>query len=551
MLSSNYDGAMEAASASARDTRAVANRRAAPRIRRAVDRHGARVLLRYFGGLWLAMALLGVLTIANQTHRRDLTVAEVLQFSSLLVLSWAAAATAGLAGTWRLLSPLRELAAARSASDVDDRTWRAAGRIPLTTTAWNCFVIICWSSFPLLSLSTVRPHYVTAEMIGAIDSQVVQGCVLFGVPLVIGAQRRVRLLMGDAVERLTGAQPPPVGPTIGFKLVTAVPFAAVAVMLWAVQFGDVIGGRTEGAAFRDEAAGVLLALALLVPITRMLANSIMRPLDDLMAAAERIKQADFSEQIPESSMDELGAIERAFNDAMAGLAERQALAREREQLLEDVRASRQRIIVASDEARRKLERNIHDGAQQYLVALALDLRLLEDRARESGSAELADEIRAAAAKLSSALDELRELARGVHPAVLETDGLQPALEQLAARATVPVSVSASQARLPPATEAAAYFVAAEALANVAKHARATQARVDVSLPDNGRLLMRISDDGVGGATAHTGSGLAGLEDRVAALGGTLAVASPPGAGTVVSVQLPLPAMVDDAEQPLA
>jgi signal transduction histidine kinase len=204
--------------------------------------------------------------------------------------------------------------------------------------------------------------------------------------------------------------------------------------------------------------------------------------------------------------------------------------------LEELRASRARLVEAGDAERRRLERDLHDGAQSRLVALALLLR--GARARAEAGSELAALLDRATAELQAGLDDLRELARGIHPAVLTDRGLEPALQSLVARAPVPVSVEAPAAeRLPGPVESAAYFVVSEALANVAKYARATHAEVAVRR-DNGRVTVEVTDDGVGGADAARGSGLRGLADRVAALDGTLSLDSPAGRGTRVRAEIP-------------
>jgi signal transduction histidine kinase len=204
----------------------------------------------------------------------------------------------------------------------------------------------------------------------------------------------------------------------------------------------------------------------------------------------------------------------------------------------ELAASRARIVVAGDEARRRFERNLHDGVQQRLVSLALRLRRLERRV--PGEYQ---EIRAALSEtvddLNAATDEVREIAQGIHPAILTQGGLAPALRNLARGSAVPVElITKSEERPPEPVEAAAYYVVAEALANIAKHAEASRARVAVEL-DDGLLRLRIEDDGVGGADPTAGSGLTGLRDRVEALGGSLAIRSPRGEGTALDVALPV------------
>jgi signal transduction histidine kinase len=202
---------------------------------------------------------------------------------------------------------------------------------------------------------------------------------------------------------------------------------------------------------------------------------------------------------------------------------------------EELRASRARIVAAADAERRRLERDLHDGAQARLVALAVLLRTARTRAE----GELAPMLDRALEELQTSLSELRELARGIHPAVLTDRGLEPAIQALASRAPVPVTVKAdSDYRLPGPVESAAYFVVSEALTNVAKYARATQATVAVKR-ENGHVIVDVIDDGIGGADAAQGSGLRGLADRVAALDGKLSLESPSGRGTRVRAEIPV------------
>jgi signal transduction histidine kinase len=203
---------------------------------------------------------------------------------------------------------------------------------------------------------------------------------------------------------------------------------------------------------------------------------------------------------------------------------------------EQLAASRARIVEAGDAERRRLERNLHDGAQQRLVSLSLMLRLAGRRVADDPEASAF--LERAGDELAQALQELRELARGIHPAVLTERGLAPALQALAARAPLPVELALPQDRLPAPVEAAAYYLVSEALANVAKHARASLVRVEVERSD-GRARVEVADDGVGGADASGGSGLRGLADRVEALGGWLTIDSPPGQGTALVAEIPL------------
>jgi signal transduction histidine kinase len=232
---------------------------------------------------------------------------------------------------------------------------------------------------------------------------------------------------------------------------------------------------------------------------------------------------------------------RALLEA-AGAAARLALENERLQAelrakLAELRASRARIVAAGDAERRRLERDLHDGAQQRLLGLGLALQLVRAELGDNvnGATELLEE---AEAELGAAIEELRELARGIHPAVLTEQGLAPALRTLAARSPLPVQiVDVPEERFSAPVEAAAYFVVSEALANVAKHAHASAARVSV-VRENGVLSVAVHDDGVGGARPNGRSGLAGLADRVHALDGRLTVDSEAGRGTTLAAELP-------------
>ena len=224
--------------------------------------------------------------------------------------------------------------------------------------------------------------------------------------------------------------------------------------------------------------------------------------------------------------------------AAAGLAmENERLHAELRARVDELERSRERLIEAGLAERRKLERDLHDGAQQRLVALALSLRLARDRlGREPEAAR--DLLNEAMLELESATGELRELARGIHPAVLSDRGLTVAVKALAGRLAVPVElVSSPSERLPPRVEVASYYVVAEALTNVARYSHAHTAEVRITTV-NGFLAVEVSDDGVGGADPRRGSGLRGLADRVSALDGRLEVNSPPGRGTTVRARIP-------------
>jgi signal transduction histidine kinase len=256
---------------------------------------------------------------------------------------------------------------------------------------------------------------------------------------------------------------------------------------------------------------------------------------DRSAATVESDGIELAALVYDASLDDDPELVEAVRAAAGMALENERLQAESQAQLAEVQASRERIVAAGDAERRRLERNLHDGAQQRLVALSLQLRLLQGRVGDDPSAQ--ELVSTASTQLAQSLAELRELARGIHPAVLD-HGLEAALDSLAARSTVATTVSYEATEpLPEPVELAAYFVASEALANVAKYAQATSVRLRVSHVGP-HAVIEIADDGVGGADEAGGSGLRGLADRVEALDGRLRVVSPSGAGTVVTAELP-------------
>jgi signal transduction histidine kinase len=276
------------------------------------------------------------------------------------------------------------------------------------------------------------------------------------------------------------------------------------------------------------AGGLGGSILLILLFAGYLTRAIVQPVRRTAAMAGRLAGGDLRARTSERGVGEIGVLERSFN----------TMARSLEQNREELAASRARIVAAGDQARRRIERDLHDGTQQRLVSLVLDLRAAE-AAVPPERPELRAQLDGVADGLAGALDDLRELTRGIHPAILSEGGLRPALKALARRSVVPVELDVDvQTRLPEPVEVAAYYVVSEALANTAKHAQASVAWVDVRA-DDGSLHLSVRDDGVGGATPGRGSGLIGLTDRVEALGGTITLHSPAGKGTSLQVDLPI------------
>jgi signal transduction histidine kinase len=223
---------------------------------------------------------------------------------------------------------------------------------------------------------------------------------------------------------------------------------------------------------------------------------------------------------------------------LAGFTELVATAIANAEAQAEVTASRARIVAAADQARRRIERDLHDGAQQRLVSLALQLRAAQAEA-PPGAGELAGRLKGAVIEVNGALEELGEIARGLHPAILAERGLRPALRALARRSAVPVSLEVQVAgRLPEQVEVSAYYVVAEALTNAAKHGGASAVSIEAEVAGDA-LRVAVRDDGTGGADFARGTGLVGLKDRVEALGGRIFLDSPRGVGTSLRVELPL------------
>jgi signal transduction histidine kinase len=289
--------------------------------------------------------------------------------------------------------------------------------------------------------------------------------------------------------------------------------------------------RADDAAWRSKlaaAAGLGGSIALIALYAGYLARAIVRPVRRAARMADRLAGGDLSTRMIESGPGEIGALERSFN-VMADSLERGRA---------ELAASRARIVAAADQTRRQIERDLHDGAQQQLVALALELRAAE-AAVPPGHGELEGQLAGVAAGLVRAGDELREMARGIHPAMLSEGGLAPALKTLARRSPIPVQLDMRiEGQLPERVEVAAYYVVSEALTNAAKHAHAAVVHVEAETADR-VLRLTVRDDGAGGADPVLGTGLIGLKDRVEALGGAITVASPAGGGTSVQATLPL------------
>jgi signal transduction histidine kinase len=308
-----------------------------------------------------------------------------------------------------------------------------------------------------------------------------------------------------------------------------------------IQFDQLLAAEEQLASVRQDSAddvahraivaataGLTGSVLLVALFTWYLNSRILRPVRRTAAMARRLAAGDLGARVPSRGVGEIGVLQRSFNTMAAAV----------EQGRRELAGSRVRIVAAADRARQKIERDLHDGTQQRLVSLALQLRAGE-AAVPAEHPEVRAQLAGAAHELTTVLDELRELSRGIHPAILTEGGLGPALKALARRSTVPSEVALEvAARLPEAVEVCAYYVVSEALANAAKHAGASAVWIEARVGD-GHLRLSVRDDGRGGAAPDRGSGLTGLVDRVEALNGTISVSSPVGVGTTLLVDLPV------------
>jgi signal transduction histidine kinase len=304
------------------------------------------------------------------------------------------------------------------------------------------------------------------------------------------------------------------------------------------RFGDVERARVAARQARVDAAarranfvaiaGLVGSLIVVLLIGRYLARAIVRPVRDASLMADRVAEGDLAARMAEDGVGEIGVLQQALNKMASSLqAGRAAL-----------NASRARVVEASDDTRRRIERDLHDGAQQRLVSLGLELRAAQT-AVPSELPELRAQLARTTDGLTDIFEQLREISRGIHPVALSRGGLGPALKGLAGRAAVPVELDLDGTqRLPERIEVAGYYIVSEALTNATKHAHASVVHIAVAAHE-GVLDLSIRDDGIGGVDATKGSGVIGLHDRVEALDGQIEIDSPRGGGTTVRVSLPI------------
>ncbi len=383
-----------------------------------------------------------------------------------------------------------------------------------------------WRSARGWSRRAMIPLLWIGAAVGA--EQILTGSLFSFSALVTYALLPLVLLAGPALFVISTVRARTAGGALGTAIVDLEPGASPGRLRDALA--RALGDSTLQLAFRrPDGSGYLDTSGQAVDVAR----------PDPGRAVTPIADADGAVLVHDAGLEHEPQLVRLTAAAASMALEHSRLQAEVHAQLEQVRASRARIVEAGDAERRRLERDLHDGAQQRLVTLSLALGMARDRAA-GADPELGSLIESASKEAREALTELRELARGIHPAVLTETGLSGAIQALAERSLVATTITAvPDGRFPAAIEATAYFVVSEALANVAKHAGAGGARVVIQRRP-GRLVVEVSDDGAGGARPEGGSGLRGLADRVASVGGVLRVDSPPGGGTRLEADIPCP-----------
>jgi signal transduction histidine kinase len=384
--------------------------------------------------------------------------------------------------------------------------------------------------------SLVPELSIPVTFIGVLETVAAAALLIF---LVVEAMTRPIARRALAADPQLGV-PPPAAATLRRKLIVGLPIVNMMTAYVAA------GGASAGSGASERlAAGVFAAfvvsLTVSLVLTTTLSRSLSAPVDDLVDATERVEHGDLEARLTPLAADELGTLAGRFNQMLIGLRERESLRADVRRQADELRESRTRIVAAADAERRRVERDLHDGAQQQLVLAQLKLGVAESAIGTDPDVAKAMVVELRG-DLRRALAELRDLAHGIYPAVLENEGLPAALREAAARAGLPATFeSAGTGRYPPGLEAALYFCCLEALQNIAKHA-GEDPRVAIVLAERDHhLLLEVADTGRGfdSSKITTSSGLTNMTDRVGALGGALEITSSEGQGTTIAAIIPL------------
>lgn len=504
------------------------------------ERHGSRYV--WFGPVGLVCAyVLGVIIPLSAfvvARYEGLSVAQC--GVTFLVLGGGVAAL--LAGAfWARRSDLRVLSAWASGGrepDAAGRTMRAAHELPR---GFARAAALCSFATGLPALMLVLAIVDRFRLADAIFVELAgMLVVIYGATIAWSIiEATLRPLIADLAIRAPSANRIEGRPTrLSFRMVGSV--ALVGIVGGLVLGGLVLKfGAGANEALRVLGFSCLVGLTLVMLRIVMVTLSVMEPIRELIHAARTVAAGDLEVRVPVASIDELGALSESFNEMVVGLREREALRDRNAELVDTLRASQARIVTAADAERRRVERDLHDGAQQQLVLLGLKLGIARRALENDPAAATAmhDELRA---DLDRALAELRDLAHGIYPALLENEGLPGALHEAASRAPIPVEVDCDGvSRYPPEVEAAIYFCCLEALQNAAKHA-GDGARAIVRLRHKNGVAFEIADDGAGfdPTVARESAGLQNMSDRIGALSGSFTIDSTPGSGTSIRGTVP-------------
>ncbi|MDX1510900.1 MAG: HAMP domain-containing protein [Nitriliruptorales bacterium] len=502
----------------------------AARIDATLNRLHARLEARYLELAWhlavgLLLAAVAFITSVLLTYvdTTPLGALRTLAFNCLLTV--AVGLLVAVPRARRIARPLQSWMDGNRGAEDSLAAWACVRTLTFSVTRSWIVIFGIGMLAPLVAQSALQHDYtleqtMASTMVGLAAGAWVGAACVFSLELYL---RPIRRELARHLRHVESSVAHDVSFSLGVKLLLSASLISL-LTGFAVALAATINGGGLGEVGRLQIVAIVATVSSTGFLILLFAGTILSPLEDLLTAIRRVQGGDLSARTDVTSDDEIGTVAAAFNEMLQTL---EATSRE-------VRASRARIVAASDAERRRVERNIHDGAQQQFSALALQLELLREQADDP---KMVKGLEAAMTQLRTSLDQLRDLARGLHPSVLTTDGLAAALRQLADHSPVPVTVRTQVDRLDQVVESTAYFVASEALANVVKYANASAVWVSVDRQD-GRVVVEVRDDGDGGAVAEDGSGLAGLADRVEAVGGRMTLDSPPGRGTTVRAELP-------------
>jgi signal transduction histidine kinase len=491
-------------------------------------RLGSKVLLAGFAACVVIGLPAALLIAVFQAQFLGWTFAQVLAVLALWVPTLFVVGVAGLL-VWR--EPWRTIlrwGGTRSASPAD--TWAAVTGIRRAAARVMAPVMIGIVGSVVYEVHHFHERWYALGVQTGVDYVCIVAWTLLAVSV-------MELTLAPMLEEIAGRLPDDFEahpPTMSLRTKILLPLPVVT-MFAGLLVGDYADVSSNGSARFALAAGLaLVTAAAATGIQAIINRSLLMPVDQLLEATQRVRRGELNQPVPIISDDELGTLAHSFNDMQAGL-------RQRESLRAELEASRARIVAVADAERRRMERDLHDGAQQHLVLVNLKLSQLSRMIEHdpSAAAALVADVKA---DLSRAQSELRDLAHGIYPQALEQDGLRAALGEAVARSPIRAELDCDGVvRYTPELEAAVYFCCLEALQNAGKHAGPdASARIELRVA-NGSLEFAVVDDGAGfDPTAHSGtSGLQNMADRIGALGGTLDVRSAPGVGTTVSGTVPV------------